>query len=96
MEQDTKDKLAANVANSWKMLSVQIATVVNSLFALYFFLPADQQALILAHLPLPAWVIPIVANALIYLGRVVPQKSITPEVAAAKSADAPSTDKGPS
>lgn len=93
MEQDTKDKLAVNVANSWKMLSVQIATLANGLFALYFFLPVDQQAAILSHLPVPAWLIPIIANVLIFGGRVLPQKGITADVAAAKS-DAPPTDKG--
>lgn len=86
MEQDTKDKLAVNVANSWKMASNWVMTASGALFAIYLALPLEQQQTLINHLPMPPWLVPIAGTVIGVAARLWPQKSITPEVAAAKSA----------
>lgn len=93
MEQEAKDKLAINVANSWKMASNWVMTISGALFAIYLSLPPDQQQTLVNHLPVPPWLVPIIGTVIGVLARLWPQKSITADVAAAKS-DAPPTDKG--
>ena len=89
MDEIIKDKLAINVANSWKMASNWIMSAAGIMFAIYLALPLDQQAALVAHLPVPPWVLPIVTSVIGIVARLWPQKSITPDVAAAKSDDAP-------
>lgn len=89
MEQVTKDKLTVNVENAHKMASNWAATATGALFVVYLALPAEQQAALVAHLPVPAWVIPIITSVISIVARLWPQKSITPAVAAAKSDSPP-------
>lgn len=88
MDDVTKDKLAVNAANSWKMASNWVMSAAGAAFAIYLALPADQAQALIDHLPVPPWVLPIVATVIGIVARLWPQKSITPEVAAAKSTDA--------
>lgn len=87
MTPDTKAKLAVNVANSWKMASNWIMTATGAMFAIYLALPQAQQDALVAHLPVPPWVLPIITSVIGIVARLWPQKSITPEVALSKSAD---------
>lgn len=89
MDAITKEKLAINVENSWKMASNWVMGGAGIAFAIYLQLPFEQQQALLQHLPVPAWLLPIVASVVGIAARLMPQKSITPSVAAAKSADAP-------
>jgi hypothetical protein len=82
-------KLATNLANAHKMASNWVMTAVGAMATIWFLLPADQQATVIAHLPVPLWSLPIVTSIIGIAARVWPQKSITPAVAEAKSADAP-------
>lgn len=79
MEQETKDKLAENAANSWKMASNWVMAAAGVAFGIYLGLPADQQQQLIAHLPLPAWVLPIVASVIGIVARLWPQKSLAPK-----------------
>ena len=89
MDDTTKDKLTINLANSYKMASNWWFTVLGAMGVIWVNLPVEQQQALLAHLPVPGWVLPIAATVIGIVARVWPQKSITPEVAAAKSMDAP-------
>ena len=89
MNETTKDKVATNVANSWKMSSNWVFTATGAMFAIYLSLPIEQQQTLLAHLPVEPWVVPIVTSVIGIVARLWPQKSITPQVAAAASASAP-------
>ena len=89
MDETTKDKLAINVSNAWKMWSNWIMSAAGIAFAIYLALPADQQQTLIQHIPVPAWLLPIAASVVGIVARLWPQKSITPPVAAAKSDDAP-------
>lgn len=88
MDDTTKDKLVINLTNSWKMASNWWFTALGTIGVVWVNLPAEQQQALLAHLPVPGWVLPIAATVIGIAARVWPQKSITPEVAAAKSAEA--------
>lgn len=88
MDDTTKAKLAVNVANSYKMASNWIMAATGVIFTIYLALPPDQVAALNAHLPVPAWALPICTSVLGIVARLWPQAAITPEVAAAKS-DAP-------
>lgn len=88
MDQTTKDKLATNVSNSWKMASVQATAVLSIFWGAYAAMPPEMQQTLLTHLPVPPWALGIISWAITYVARVWPQKSITPDVAAAKSTDA--------
>jgi len=94
MDQTTKDKLAVNVTNSWKMASNYVMAIAGALFAIYLALPLDQQQTLVAHLPVPAWALPIAGSVVGIVARLWPQKSITADVAAAKS-DTPPKDDTP-
>lgn len=89
MDDTTKQKLAVNASNAWKMASNYVMAGSGVIFAIYLGLPAEQQQAIINHLPVPAWLVPIVGSVVGIAARLWPQKSITPEVAAAKSDDAP-------
>ncbi len=86
MTPENKEKLAINVANSYKMASNWVFTGIGTLGAIWLGLPVEQQQAIIAHLPVPPWVLPIVASVIGIGARLWPQKLITPEVASAKSA----------
>jgi len=92
-----KDKLAINLANAGKMASNWVMTICGALGAAYLTLPVKclpeevgcvSQSVVLGHLFVPAWSIPLVAAAVGVVARIWPQRSITPAVAAAKSTDA--------
>lgn len=89
MEQQTKDKLVINLANSWKMASNYVSVASGAMFCVYLALPADTQLAIVQHLPVPPWAIPVITSILNVVARLWPQKSITPFVAAAKSDSTP-------
>lgn len=91
MDPTTKDKLATNVANSWKMASNYVMAAAGVAFTIYLALPPEQQQTLIQHLPVPPWVLPIVASVIGIVARLWPQKSITPAIAEAKSA-APAVD----
>lgn len=81
MDPDTKDKLATNAANSWKMASNWVFVAIGTLFTIYLALPADQQQALINHLPVPPWLIPIVGSVVGIAARLWPQKSLTPPAA---------------
>lgn len=85
MDEASKDRLAINAANATKMARNWVMTASGAAFAIYLALPLEQQQALIAHLPVQPWLLPIVASVLGILARIWPQKSITPEVAAAKS-----------
>lgn len=99
MTPENKEKLATNVANSGKMLSVWFMGIVSALAAGYASLPAAcdaaavgcfSQAQVLGYvqaLGVPAPILAFIVFGIGYYLRVKPQVGITPEVAAAKSAD---------
>lgn len=96
MPPENKEKLAVNVTNSWKMASNWVMTASGVLFAAYLSLPAKcppemlecaSQAVVLSHLPVPAWAVPLIGTLIGIVARLWPQSSITPAVAEAKSAD---------
>jgi hypothetical protein len=100
MEEALKAKLATNIANLPKMLSAHFIFWIGMLWTAYTALPLvdaagglSQTTVLEAVRPLFAWVPPpILALATTVIGlylRVKPQKNLTPEVAAAKSTDAP-------
>ena len=89
MDEITKEKLAVNVANAHKMASNYVMGASGVAFAIYLGLPPEQQAALIAHLPLPPWLVPIIGSVVGIVARLWPQKSITPAVAAAKSESAP-------
>lgn len=91
MNPETKDKLVTNAANSWKMASNWVMAAAGSLFAIYLALPSEQQQALVNHLPVPAWLVPIVGSVIGIAARLWPQRSITHAVAAAKS-DPPADD----
>lgn len=100
MEETTKDKLALNVANAWKMWSNRATVIVGALWTYYFTLPTacaagttcttqgDVQMWFSTTLHVPLAVIATIATVLTVIARVWPQSNITPAVAAAKSEDA--------
>ncbi len=88
MDDITKQKLAVNIENAHKMASNYVMGASGVAFAIYLGLPPEQQAAILAHLPVPPWLVPIIGSVIGIVARLWPQKSITPAVAAAKSEDA--------
>ena len=91
MDENTKTKLDINLANAHKMASNWVMAAAGTMFTIWLALPPDQQQSVIAHLPVPPWVLPIAASILGIVARLWPQKNISPEVAAAKSVDAPQT-----
>ena len=100
MTPENKEKLAINVANSGKMLSVWFMGVVSALATAYVSLPAKctpelvgcvlDQATVLGYITVLGVPGPVITLGLFGIGyyfRVRPQFGITPEVAKAKSAD---------
>lgn len=86
MDGTTKgQKMAANFAISWKMASNWVMGAAGLAFAFYLSLPPEQQQAVLAHLPVPPWVLPIVASLIGFLARIYPQKSLTPTEAENKA-----------
>jgi len=92
MDPTTKEKLQINVNNAWKMASNWVMAAAGIAFAIYLQLPLEQQQTLIQHLPVPPWLLPILASVVGIVARLVPQKAITPAVAAAKSEDAPALD----
>ena len=78
MNDESKEKLASNVANSYKMASNWVFTAVGALGAIWLALPPDQQQTIIAHLPVPAWVLPIVGTVVGVVARLWPQANLQP------------------
>lgn len=79
MDAEKKEKLATNVANSWKMASNWVFTISGAIVAIYVSLPVEQQAALIAHLPLPAWMVPIAGSVVGVAVRLWPQKSLAPK-----------------
>ena len=95
MDQTTKDKLWINVSNSLKMASNYVMAGAGAMFAIWLSLTTDMQQTVIQHLPVPPWLIPILTAVLGIVARLWPQKSITPEIAAAKSDSTPPTPPTP-
>lgn len=108
MDSTTQEKLALNIANSWRMYSVRFVALFSAAataaIGWFLSLPPDcapllamappqpcslSQLTILSRFGATATVVPIIAGALTWWLRVKPQDGITPDVAAAKSTDAP-------
>lgn len=89
MDQVTKDKLALNARISYKFASNWVMTAAGIGFAIYLHLTEAQQQALLEHLPLPAWLLPIIASTVGILARIWPQKNVSQAEGAAKSEDAP-------
>lgn len=79
MDQETKDGLAVNASNAAKMWSNWIMTAAGTMFAIYLALPIDQQQTLIAHLPVPPWVIPIFTSVVGVVARLWPQKNLNSE-----------------
>lgn len=94
MEDATKQKLAVNVGSSWKMASNIASGIVAAIGTALLAMPEDMRTQLLSHIPAPAWALPVIGWVAIYVARVWPQKSLTPDEAAAKSADAPQPPEG--
>lgn len=92
MDQTTKDKLDTNVSNAFKMASNYVMAGAGGLFAIWLALPVDMQQTLIQHLPVPPWTLPILTAVIGIVARLWPQKSITPEIALAKS-DSPDPTK---
>lgn len=86
---ETTNKLAINVANSWKMLSVQWMAFVSTVAGIWLAIPKEMQDSILSHLPVPPWALAPISFVIGYLVRVKPQFNMSAAVAEAKSVDAP-------
>lgn len=80
MTPELKDKFITNLIALPKMNSAKFMTVCGVLAMVWIGLPADQQATVIAHLPLPAWALPIMATIIGLAVRVWPQVSLTPPV----------------
>lgn len=78
MDDTTKARLDANLANGWRMASNWVQGVAGMMFAIYLALPPDQLATLNSHLPVPAWALPITTSVIGIVARLWPQKSITP------------------
>lgn len=89
MDDSTKTKLAINASNATRMASNWVMAAAGAMFAIWLALPPEQQQALIAHLPVPAWVLPVLTSIAGIVARLWPQSSITPAVAAAKSGDAP-------
>lgn len=97
MDDATTAKIATNVANLHKMASTWVVGLVTALAAFYLYLPekcpaeepaCTTRAAVLAQLPIPKPWLPVIGLLIPFLvARSWVQKGITPEVAAAKSAD---------
>lgn len=85
MLQETKDKIKLSAANAHKMASNWVAVVWGGALAILFAMPADALAAVVSRLPVPAWTVPVIVAVIGVVARLWPQKSITPEVTAAKS-----------
>jgi hypothetical protein len=90
MTPETKDKITTNVSNSWKMASNWAMSLTGAMFAVYLALPLDQQQAVVTHLPVPAWVLPIITSVIGIVARLWPQKSLNTD-----SADLGTTPKEP-
>ena len=80
MTPELKDKFISNLVALPKMNSAKFMTLCGVLAMVWIGLPADQQAAVIAHLPLPAWALPIIATIIGLAVRVWPQVSLTPPV----------------
>ena len=99
MDDTTKEKLAVNAANAWKMASNWVMAAAGLLWGAYLSLPivcdkaaaiactsqADVQVWAIATLHVPPPAIALITAAIGIAARLWPQKSITPNVASAKS-----------
>ena len=89
MDPTTKDKITANVTNSWRMASNWIMSAAGAMFAIYLSLPLDQQAALVAHLPVPPWVLPIATSVVGIVARLWPQKKLAERMAGDDGPGAP-------
>ena len=80
MNPELKDKFISNLVALPKMNSAKFMALCGFLAMVWVGLPADQQATVIAHLPLPAWALPIIATIIGLAVRVWPQVSLTPPV----------------
>lgn len=104
MDSTTSQKLAVNASNAWKMASNYVMAAAAIIWAAYLALPVtcpdvgqpageclSQHALqvwVSTKLHVPALLLPLITGALGIFARLYPQKAVTPNLAAAKSADA--------
>ena len=93
MSPEDKAKLAVNMGAAWKMWSNWVMTASGALGAIWLALPVEQQQAVIAHLPLPPWILPIVGTVIGVTLRIWPQASITQAEAAAKSAQPQAAEK---
>lgn len=76
MKDDTKQQLATNLGNAWRMASNWAMATAGTIFAIYLGLPVEQQQTIIAHLPVPPWALPIAASVVGIAARIWPQRSL--------------------
>jgi len=74
MEQETKDRLATNATNAWRMASNWAMAASGTIFAVYLGLSLEQQQAVLAHLPILPWSLPVLATTVGIVARIWPQK----------------------
>ncbi len=79
MDPEKKEQLAANTANAWKMASNWVFTISGALVAIWVSLPLEQQSTLIAHLPIPAWMVPIAGSVIGIVARIWPQQSLAPK-----------------
>lgn len=80
MTPELKDKFITNLIALPAMNSARFMTICGVLAMVWVGLPPDQQAAVIAHLPLPAWALPIIATIIGLAVRVWPQATLTPPV----------------
>ena len=81
MTPELKDKFITNLIALPAMNSARFMTICGVLAMVWVGLPPDQQAAVIAHLPLPAWALPIIATIIGLAVRVWPQATLTPPTA---------------
>jgi hypothetical protein len=88
MDQEAKDRMAANLSALPKEASTWAITAAGLLGTVWFALPDEQQMEILKHSPLPAWSYPVVLAVVGVIAKVWPQKAFAPPPNPPAEADA--------
>lgn len=85
MDDATKEALALNARAAWKMASNWVMLAASVVFAAFLTLPTvcpvgepacTTQAIVMSHLPLPPWALPLVAGIVGIVARIWPQQGI--------------------
>lgn len=84
MKQETKDRIAVNLALLPKKATSWVTTVVGGALTVWALLPDAQKQSLLEHSPLPVWAYPIAFIVIAYVASVWPQAPTAPAAVQAK------------